>query len=81
MKRLALVLLVAAGALVIAGTAEAASYRVIRWNVTRVCQIYNFGFGFAPIPRNYHVLTGPLPSFAAAVRAKDALWRRGACSL
>ena len=81
MRRLALVLLVAAGAVVAAGTAQAQNYRVIRWNITRVCQIYNFGYGFPPIPRNYHVLTRPLPSFAAALRAKDALWRHGACSL
>jgi hypothetical protein len=56
-----------------------ASYRVIKWHVTNMCQIYDFGFGGPPIPSNYRVLTGPLPSFGAALRAKDRLWHRGQC--
>lgn len=52
---------------------------MIQWNITKVCQIYDFGFGGRPIPSNYRVLTGPLPSYAAALRAKNRLWRRGRC--
>ena len=48
-----------------------ASFRVIKWNVTNICQIYDFGVGGPPVPSNYRVLTGPLPSYGAALRAKD----------
>jgi len=68
---------VAAG-LLTASPAEAA-YRVIRWDITRICQIYDFGFGGPPIPGNYRVMTGPLRTFGAALRAKNRLWRRGRC--
>lgn len=65
-----------------AGSAEARpAYRVIQWDITRVCQIYDFGMGGKPIPSNYRVLTRPLPTFGAALQAKNALWRRGLCSL
>ncbi len=56
-----------------------ASFRVIKWNITNICQIYDFGFGYGPIPHNYRVLTGPLPSYGTALRAKDRLWRQGRC--
>jgi hypothetical protein len=58
-----------------------ASYRVIQWRGTHVCQIYDFGWGGRPIPSNYRVLTGPLPSFGAALRAKNHLWHQGRCSI
>ena len=56
-----------------------ASFRVIKWNVTNLCQIYDFGVAGPPIPANYRVLTGPLPSYGAALRAKDRLWHQGRC--
>jgi hypothetical protein len=56
-----------------------ASFRVIKWDITNICQIYDFGFGNGPIPHNYRVLTGPLPSYGAALRAKDRLWHQGRC--
>lgn len=68
---------VAAGLL--AASPAQASYRVVRWDITRICQIYDFGWGGRPIPHNYRVMTGPLPSFGAALRAKDRLWHRGRC--
>src|SRR5262249_61636883 len=58
------------------GPAQAA-YRVIQWRASHICQIYNFGWGGRPIPPDYRVLTRPLPSFGAALRAKDRLWRAG----
>ncbi len=58
-----------------------AAYRVIQWRATHVCQIYNFDWGGPPIPSDYRVLTGPLPNFGAALRAKDRLWHRGRCSI
>jgi len=76
-------ILCAAGAVVAAGVLAAspanAAFRVIQWNITKVCQIYAFGVDGPPIPSNYRVLTGPLRSYSAALRAKDNLWRRGRC--
>jgi hypothetical protein len=86
MMRRSLVLSAAAG-LAMAGllaTSPAKAepdYRVIQWDITRICQIYDFGFGGRPIPSNYRVLTRPLPTFGAALRAKDALFRRGRCMI
>jgi hypothetical protein len=68
--------LIAAGWLA-ASPAEAA-FRVIKWDVTKICQIWDSGLG-RPFPHNYRVMTGPLPSFGAALRAKDRLWHRGRC--
>jgi len=66
----------------VTGTAEAAhGFRVIQWDFTRI-QIYDFGIGgIRPIPSNYRVLTPPLPSFRAALHAKNRLARRARCSI
>jgi hypothetical protein len=53
---------------------------VIKWDVTKICQIWDFGVG-RPLPHHYRVMTRPLPSFGAALRAKDRLWHRGRCSI
>ncbi|HEY7232393.1 MAG TPA: hypothetical protein VH558_18705 [Pseudolabrys sp.] len=82
MKRWHLGLLAAAAAFFVTGPAQAApDFRVIRWDFSRVCQIYDFGWGGRPIPSNYRVLTPPLPSFRAALRAKNRLARHGRCSI
>jgi hypothetical protein len=70
----------AATGLFAASPADAA-WRVIKWDVTGICQVYDFGLDGRPIPSNYRVLTGPLPSFAAAVRVKERLWHRGRCTI
>jgi hypothetical protein len=54
-------------------------YRVIQWDITRICQIYDFGFGGRPIPSNYRTLTPPLRTFGQALRAKEALYHHGRC--
>ncbi|MGC1467632.1 MAG: hypothetical protein WA792_18090 [Pseudolabrys sp.] len=82
MKRFGLVLMGATAAFMVSTAAQAApDYRVIQWDITRVCQIYDFGFGGRPIPSNYRIMTPPLRSFAAALRAKDRLWHRGRCTI
>ncbi|HEU4660498.1 MAG TPA: hypothetical protein VFS63_07550 [Pseudolabrys sp.] len=82
MKRLGLSLLGATAALVISTSAQAApDFRVIKWDITGMCQIYDFGFGGRPIPSAYRILTPPLPSFGAAMRAKEFLWHRGRCTI
>ncbi|MEJ2624058.1 MAG: hypothetical protein P8Z80_05825 [Pseudolabrys sp.] len=50
-----MVLLAAAGlavATVLATSPADASYRVIRWNVTGVCQIWDYGRPTRPFPLN-----------------------------
>jgi hypothetical protein len=80
MKRLALVLACAAAAFVISGSAQAAPrYRVIQWDISHMCQVYDFGWGGRPIPSDYHILTPPMRSLGAALQAREALWHRGAC--
>ena len=76
MKHWHLGLLAAVAAFFVTSSAQAApDFRVIRWDFTRICQIYDFGWRGRPIPSNYRVLTPSLPSFRAAVRAKGQLAR------
>lgn len=63
------------------GSASAMDFRVIHWNATGICQIYDFSWGGPPLPSNYHIVTPPLRSFTAALKAKDRLMRRGVCSI
>jgi len=44
-------LLAAAAAFFVTSSAQAApDYRVIRWDFTGICQVYDFGWGGRPIP-------------------------------
>jgi hypothetical protein len=80
MKRLGLVLMCAAATFLATASAEAAPrYRVIQWDISHMCQVYDFGWGGRPIPSNYHILTPPMRSFGAALHAKEALRAHGAC--
>jgi len=81
MKHFSLMLLGAVGAFFVLSPAQAADFRVIKWDITKVCQIYDFGWGLRPIPANYRVLTGSLPTMGAALKAKDGLARKGRCSI
>lgn len=67
-----------ATALIASTSAQAAPYHVIKWDVTRMCQVYDFGTG-KPMLSDYKVLTKPLPSFSAASSAEKSLWRKGKC--
>jgi hypothetical protein len=81
MKRFSLVLLGAVGAFFVLSPAQAADFRVIQWSATRVCQIYHFSWGLRPIPPDYRVLTKSLPTYGAALNAKNAVARRARCSV
>jgi hypothetical protein len=61
-----------------ASPAEAA-YRVIRWNGTGVCQIWNYALPTRPFPLNYRVMSRGMPTFKSALRAKHRNWRRWRC--
>ncbi len=71
--------LVAAG--LIAASPAQAAYGVIKWDITNICQVWNFGLSGRPIPPTYRNMTPPLPTFEAALRAKDRLWHAGQCLL
>jgi hypothetical protein len=80
MKRFSLVLLGAMGALFILTPAQASDYRVIQWNDTRICQIYDMTWQIKPITSNYKVLTKKsLPTFAAAVDEKTKIAKQANC--
>ena len=81
MKRFSLVLLGAVGAFLVLTPAQAADYRVIQWNDTRICQIYDMTWTIKPFTSNYKVLTKSLPTFAAAVEAKGKLRTKANCSI
>ena len=67
MKRFSLVLLGAVGAFLVLTPAQASDYRVIQYNDTRICQVYDMTWQIKPITANYKVLTKKsLPTFAAA---------------
>jgi hypothetical protein len=82
MKRLGLLLIGAATAFVLTSPAQAEpDFRVIRWDITGICQVYDFGWGAKPTPSDYRRLTPPLPTLSAAIQAKQFLRSRGQCLL
>jgi len=81
MKRFSLMLLGAAGAFFVLSPAQAADFRVIQWDNTRICQIYDMTWLIKPFPSNYKVLTKSLPNYAAAVDAKGKIAKKANCSI
>jgi hypothetical protein len=80
MKRFSLVLLGAVGAFLVLTPAQAADYRVIQYNDTRICQIYDMTWQIKPFTSNYKVLTKKsLPTFAAAVDTKTKIAKQANC--
>ena len=80
MKRFRLALLGAVGAFFVLTPAQASDYRVIQWNDTRICQVYDMTWQIKPITSNYKVLTkNSLSTFAAAVDAKSKIAKQANC--
>ena len=80
MRRFRLALLGAVGAFFVLTPAQASDYRVIQWNDTRICQVYDMTWQIKPITSNYKVLTkNSLPTFAAAVDAKSKIAKQANC--
>ncbi|HET7911562.1 MAG TPA: hypothetical protein VFL49_06005 [Pseudolabrys sp.] len=80
MKRFSLMLLGAVGAFFVLTPAQASDYRVIQWDTTRICQVYDMTWKIKPFPSNYKVLTKKsLPTYAAAVEAKGKLAKKANC--
>ena len=82
MKRLSLALLGAVGAFFVLTPAQAADYRVIQWNDTKICQVVDMAGPFKPISSKYTVLTKKsLPSFADAMKARADVGAKAKCIL
>jgi hypothetical protein len=80
MKRFSLALLGAVGAFFVLTPAQAADYRVVQYNDTKICQVVDMAGPFKPILSNYTVLTKKsLPTFDAAVKAKAAVGAKAKC--
>ena len=62
-----------------AAPADASPYRVIRWDVTGFCQVWDFGFGPKPWPANYKVVSKRKATLAAALSTQEKLWHKGVC--
>jgi hypothetical protein len=83
MRRLS-VLCTAAGLAVtaLAATSPAeASYHLIRWHGTGICQIWDDSIPTKPFPSDYRRVSGQIPTLLGAIAAKDALWHKGICSI
>ena len=77
MKHFSLMLLGAVGAFFVLSPAQAADFRVIQWNITKACQIYDFGWGLRPIPPNYRVLTRGAAELRRRAQGERRLGTRG----
>jgi hypothetical protein len=78
MKRLSLAL--CAAALVLAASSQAqASYQVVRWHITGMCQIWNYNLPLPKFPTDYRRMSPLYASYGAAERRRVQLVRSGAC--
>jgi hypothetical protein len=68
-------------ALAVASPAQA-GYYLIRYDNTGVCQVWNEGMSFKPPrwPSDYKVMSRPVPTFTAALAAKEMLRQHGRCT-
>ena len=82
MKHLSVVSLGAVGAFLVIGSAQAADYRVIQYNDTKICQVVDMAGPFKPISSNYAVLTKKsIPTFEAAWKARAEVGAKAKCLL
>ena len=79
MKRFSLALLGAVGAFCVLTPAQASDYRVIQYDNTKICQIYDMTWPVKPIS-SYKVLTKKsLPTYVAAADAKAKIAQKAHC--
>ena len=58
-----------------------ASYKVIRWDTTGVCQIWDNAAPIKPFPSDYKTVSKPMPTFLDALAAKDKLFHAARCTI
>ncbi|MBR0686599.1 hypothetical protein JQ594_11785 [Bradyrhizobium manausense] len=69
----------AAAAFVAASPAEA-SYHLIRWQDSGVCQIWDESIPTTPWPAGYHRASASVPTFLDALALKDHALKAGHCN-
>jgi hypothetical protein len=72
---------IAVSALAVVSPAQA-SYYLIRYDNTGVCQIWNDQLTMKPLhwPSDYKVVSKPVPTVAAALDVKEKLRQKGHCT-
>jgi hypothetical protein len=58
-----------------------ASYKLIRWDFTGICQIWNNELPFQPSPSRYKTINPALPTFMDALAAKNKVFQAAKCTL
>jgi len=74
------VLGLAATAFVATSPAQA-SYKVIRWDTTGVCELWDNAFATKPFASDYKTISHSVPTFMDALATKDKLFQRAKCTL
>ena len=70
----------AATALIATSPAQA-SYKVIRWDTTGVCQIWDNAATIKPFGTDYNTVTRPVATFTDALAAKNKVFAAAKCSI
>jgi hypothetical protein len=73
---------IAVSAFAVAAPAQA-SYYVIRWDNTGICQIWNEDLRYKPMqwPSDYKVVSKPVPTFTAAMAVQETMRQQRHCTL
>ena len=71
---------IAAAAFAVTSPAQA-SFHLIKWSGTGICQVWDESVPTKPFPSDYRVVSKPVPSFDAALAVKSGLMKRGVCKL
>ena len=58
-----------------------ASYKVIRWDTTGACQIWDNAFTTKPFASDYKTVSHSVPTFMDAIAVKDRLFHAAKCTL
>ena len=58
-----------------------ASFHLIKWSGTEICQVWDDSVPTKPFPANYKAVSKPVPTFDAALAVKSGLMKRGVCKL
>ena len=71
---------IAAAAFAVTSPAQA-SFHLIKWSGTEICQVWDDSVPTKPFPANYKAVSKPVATFDAALAVKSGLMKRGVCKL
>jgi hypothetical protein len=73
---------IAVSGLAVASPAQA-SYYVLRWDNTGICQIWNEDLSFKPLrwPSDYKVVSKPVSTLSAAMAVQETMRQQRHCNL